>query len=139
MNSSPESIVVSLDLAKQLKEAGWPQEDSVLYWNADITHGEAVRVSLGIKRKSMYEENIAAPTCEEVLRRLPPALELEGKCCTIDCTKEIHISGGIDKGKWLVGYEDCVDYSYYQIADTLVNAAAQMWLYLQSHNLLPQP
>jgi hypothetical protein len=100
---TPESLVVSLELARQLKEAGWPQNDSYLYrremkyrggkrWNRAIRSAEEKKYSENNpppNPAAIEEENYcAAPTAEEILRRLPHVnIEWAGSHFYIECYK----------------------------------------------------
>ncbi len=69
--TSPENIVVSLEMARRLKEAGWPQDNSCFYWLRCGDGKDDFSVSrTDVGRNSMVE-SFAAPTAEELLRRLP--------------------------------------------------------------------
>lgn len=64
------------------------------------------------------------PTAEEILRRLPDSPRPHSP---------MHIFRMID-GTWQIVYDNTEDFV---IADTLANAAAQMWIYLKTNHLLP--
>jgi len=157
----PSSIVTSLELSKKLKEAGWPQEydddsctlphpDHGTYFcweneerpctsfacNCGKTHG---KWKVNKREDNNFNPFFAAPTVEEVLRKLPPTmLRKNGN------TYSLHF-----QRKNL--FEDGWEVSYYRVkdgmelapatlpafADTLANAAAAMFCYLAEHNLLP--
>ena len=150
---TPESLVVSLDLARQLKEAGWEQEESIfwLFWSDThdegwIEYGSIHSFDSGAK--SMYKRGavFAAPTAEEILRRLPKHLNAFGQ------HGRLTVQFGLSQSQW----QPCVGYihhksnnwifqgdnyqdgmMYFVDTDSLANAAAQMWLYLKKNNLLP--
>jgi hypothetical protein len=71
-----EQQVVSLDLAKQLKDAGYPQDDSVLYW-CDSNHGywELENLPLPANEKDWC----AAPTVAELGEKLPDWVDFTQK------------------------------------------------------------
>lgn len=113
---TPESIVVSLDYAKRLKEAGWPQyRGEVFGWFEDASGDWSVCVVESFPE----DDHIAAPTAEEILRRLPSAV----------------ISFlPFEKSPWMVmvneaGHDVC--------ETTLANAAAACYCYLAENKLLP--
>ena len=127
MNS--EDIVVSLENAKRLKEAGWPQDESIFRWK---NRGSW---EIALKRQSSNKAGtfIAAPTAEEILRMLPD---------WIFCKKN-SMGGG---GDWCIGDMQshvCTPLAYKEMkksmieSDTLSNAAAAMWCYLSNNQLLP--
>src|SRR5436853_114831 len=83
--SNAESIVVSLENAKRLKEAGWPQDDSQMFFWYRTTFNDPQQMfkligghdltvnSASINfMKDEYDQWFAAPSAEEVLRRLTP-------------------------------------------------------------------
>lgn len=147
--STPESIVVSLEWAKKLKDAGWPQgnyaEDvrSHFYWYNTIDGLNNWKIiSLEDIRGLISKFEIAAPTAEELLRRLPEYFD------------DAEMRDGIYKRFWLVAQKDgnwtvCYSDGHCQIkkgigpmritGDTLANAAASMWIFLKENNLLPKP
>lgn len=142
---TPESIVTSIEWSKKLKELGWDQEEALYEWTQayDWESGRKFRTTLlqraekrrgekhgrwkvggGIERKFF-----ATPTTEEILRRLPKVIDQE--LCL-----QINVHGD----RWNVGYWNVNEQTmikYQQFQDTLANAAAAMYCYLSSHNLLP--
>ena len=81
-----QAICVSLEWAKELKKAGYPQE-SLFYWSVETTSKELLK-TLGVKRwkptitdskKEMdgdvSTEKIAAPTSTEIGEELPREIE----------------------------------------------------------------
>ena len=73
----------------------------------------------------------AAPTAEEILRRLPKVRA--GKSSTL------YVDIGEDVSYWVVGYSSQPSDDWVpKVSDqSLANAAAAMWIYLQEHSLLP--
>ena len=136
--TGPESIVTSLDWSKKLKEAGWPQDDSYLFWCRHPISPEPNEWELG---KSIIAclypdtEFFAAPTAEEILRRLPRYLASTG-----GLNMTLTITPYADK--WTVeyllpelGYDNSV---LPQTHVSLANAAAAMYCYLAEQKLLPK-
>ncbi len=129
---TPESITVSLEWAKKLKEAGWPQdEQTVNHWRRK---GEIYSVG------GFTTWCLAAPTAEEILRRLPDYIGTEYVLVTVRDHPE---------NKWSVNYirisEKGVNYHPDHEfrarpcdGDSLANAAAAMWCYLAENKLLPK-
>ena len=136
---TPESIVISLEWAKKLKETGWPQTYSQgaieechfgyylldrgqetehfecsWMWHNWIKHGEAY----------------AAPTAEEILRRLPRAINVS----------RITPNRGSLQFRWGVKWIQIgnTGVEHLEVGDTLANAAAAMYVYLSEHGLLPE-
>jgi len=156
---TPESITVSLDLAKQLRDAGYPQgfsgvfapqtveridqilpanqlDGSYFYWmdvRSDYTKGEPSPQVESIYCN--YPMIAAAPTAEEILRKLPEVLYLGEERVAV------YLNALPDDNKWIVSYSeerncDVPDF-WKRDKESLANAAAAMYLYLFSHNLLP--
>jgi len=150
MPTEPQSITVSLEWARKLKEAGYSQDGCTFY--VDRKSG---LVSLGDPHREgesltlWLERFIACPVAEEILRRLPNALLIaHGRHADFAITKTSH--------DWTVRYfapmEELSDFdrtedirarkaAYFgfdkkEIADTLANAAAAMYCYLSFSNLL---
>lgn len=132
--SSAESIVVSLELAKQLKKAGYPQKFSV------GNFGYCVHTCTGIHgwtdwsagEKGLYDGSgeygidddtnyfIVAPSAEEILRRLPFGYW--------------HIEQEKNGGADFVVVDNLTNRFY---GETLADAAARCYCYLAENNLLP--
>lgn len=136
--TSSASITVSLEVAKELKKAGWDQDKSIFYWDGSVPPWE---VCLDVDRSWSYsatEEDdgkcIAAPTAEEILRRLPRSIYDEGGEYVRICFPSGSHNEGIQY-KHLGGLALC---AALEDDDTLANAAAKMWIYLKQHDLLPQ-
>lgn len=133
-----ESLVVTLDLARKLKEAGWPQTESFFRWfHRDYLAGDGERTVkdyVWVESRSYPNDELiaAAPTAEEILRRLPQSIEIGRR------------SGRLEMAPmWDKGYRVCyvsdtwLATSPVQYEVTLTNALASMWLYLKEHDLLP--
>lgn len=145
--TSTESITVSLEWAKKLKEAGYPQKDSYLHWQWYEADGEWP----GFYEQSRWDcyhmeasyedydddEVYAAPTAEEILRSLPSYFDQEGMRFYLITQKDDN------DDSWTACYScgtcmimrgvgpmriECVG---------LANTAAKMWLFLRDNNLLP--
>jgi len=118
-----EEQVVSLELSKELKEAGYEQE-GIFYWVKinDITDDNKEKwiVSLNIwSSPTIPHEHIVAPTVAELGRILP----------------EKHIMFVMNKNKYWVEYQSIVPCKSI-VANTEANARAKMWLYLKKEGLL---
>jgi hypothetical protein len=142
-----ESITVSLEWAKKLKEAGWEQE-GFLWWHQTMSGSweplttPELRGCLTMRRVHVY---YAAPTAEEILRRLPKKLLYESRAGRIsgdgsEVAYELRIYPIKWKDmRWRVGYDkknpsDTVEEFE---ADTLANAAAAMYCHCAEQKLLP--
>src|SRR5690349_11299737 len=76
-----ESIVVSLDMAKKLKEVGWEQEDYFAWYVRETLKPEQMKPGVEYWTETLHKtvasgwmrslESYSAPSCEEILRRLP--------------------------------------------------------------------
>lgn len=163
---TPESITVSLEMAKALKEAGWEQDIYVkekpqsqyVYMQDDL---HLIHVDndtdwiLGNDYQSGSREleeygYCTAPTAEEILRELPDPVKFPDNYEGSIRFNEGYLLIEHDNEDWSAQYYHCVyggfkatvqrkDKEEWVVknADTLANAAAQMWVYLKEHNLLP--
>jgi hypothetical protein len=138
--STAESIVVSLERAKELRDAGWPQSSkgSVYAWREDVAGWGIAQMYQD--ENVEWEGHISAPTAEEILRRLPLSIER---------AKDGNVRVGflcvrpVATGGWAVIYRRRTGATGRSTkiadvcADTLANAAAAMYVYLAENNLLP--
>lgn len=122
---------VTLQTAKKLKEAGFPQKGD--YWWSNVLqdkfdlsseqtwqcgHGKYFHVDF-----ENEEVNIAAPTAEEVLELLPRKIAQR---------EWIRILRGSHDRLWHITYGH-----HRKVRDeSLAEASAKMWLYLKKNNLL---
>lgn len=119
----PEEIVTSLDWSKKLEEAGWPQDQSIFWWKYEVTFsGNFWMVG---QRPHKDAEKFAAPTAEEILRRLPK--------------EELTIRHR--NSLWMIDFlrfdeNGNKTHSYIFEGDTLANAAAACYCYLAEQKLL---
>lgn len=154
-----ESIVVSLEMAKKLKEAGWPQTDETLFiWQENVScplysHPIKDKPQVYGSRWTYLEpdcgcQKYAAPTAEEILRELPRTFTFNKESVWLECCpmcNEEHPGWEINNN-WLVRYakvqtldgENHRRLAYETCEDTLANAAAAMWVFLKEHSLLPE-
>jgi hypothetical protein len=143
---SATAITASLKWAKKLREAGWAQEASCFYWFEHWQmgideNGEQVvephlleTVLLPNSGGSLHHHAWAAPTAEEILRRLPDILEERFSLIIFrDYNREEK------KQEWCLMYEHIPNRMplYSESADTLANAASAMYVFLSKNNLLP--
>lgn len=132
--SAPESICVSLEWAKKLKEASWPQ-DSLWFWVHHYIPNENRGMTWEIFERDeddRVNEHCAAPTAEEILRRLPSKIE-KAKAVSVLEIQSLHTGG------FAVYYANVHDkeISIRPCDGSLANAAAAMYCYLSENNLLP--
>ena len=121
-----EDICVSLELAKQLKAAGYPQE-SLFYWNGNEEFNYIVKYKddlFGWKEAI----KISAPTASEL-----------GGVLGVDETKKIvsyHFWKYPDEDLYNFGWVDADGGEENFGEEKLIDAMAEAWLYLKKENLL---
>lgn len=134
--NQPSAITVSLELARELKEAGFPHDRALFYYWGGEDNGDwrlTERTALWTEDESL----VAAPTSEEVLVLLPDVID-RGHFHIRRYSKNTR---GLRAGKgvlhWSLEYHSGSVGITERIEDTLlVNAAAKMYLYLSTNNLL---
>lgn len=124
------NIVVSLELARELKEVGYPQE-SLFYWEWTTPADEPYCGASVTTKEAKYSckedphlDWLAAPTATELLSELPTDNDTKD-LLTIHRhwqTKEFHVE-----------YEDT---GVFQRDKSLPNALAKMYIYLKKEGLL---
>ncbi len=128
--TTPESITVSLDMARKLKNAGWLQSEShFIFIHSDADTKLWSRWNTGGEPRGGYIDGSmswAAPTAEEILRRLPAEVDDES----------LYVSSQRYNGLWVV-YYGVHGERHQHLDDTLANAAAAMYCYLAEQKLLP--
>ena len=133
----------SLELSKQLKKAGYKQEGEV--WWVSVRKGEPelyYREQLGMLETNSphaYKRICVAPTVAELGERLPKIVEdnIDGRPIQF----EINIIRPIDcrAPQWDIFYISPFEGKDILVEigdDTLANAMAKMWLYLNKEGLL---
>lgn len=111
--------VVSLEIAKQLKEAGWKKETE-FWWNWNCASAEWILMNenMSLRETYPYEESIAAPLATEILEELPELSE--------------GYRLGYNKTWWIESHipeNDQQDIIF--AANILPDALAKMWLWLK--------
>lgn len=118
----------SLELSKQLKEAGYPQEDHAHYWGGIGNWGLWCKhVIDDMDSRETRFEWVASPTADEILDVLP--MDIKGH-------KSIQM--GKWDGKYVIRYE-LLDNSlagFREDEESLAAAAAKMWLHLKKEGLI---
>src|SRR5260221_9303906 len=109
---------VSLELAKQLKEAGYPQDS--YFWYSQRNYSKQSPIDL--RNKKGYADNWSAPTADEILYRLP------GNIYTSKEGLGFRVQQGVT-GDATSRYAHCIQNK------SLADAAAKIWLYLKKNNL----
>ena len=122
-------ITVSLEWAKKLKEAGWPQDESYFYWcewsDKKLRSIEELR--------SSYTEGIAAPTAEEILRTFPGSGFVE----TAASNPTALVIDKLDRA-WCVAYRTSRGVAKEAFLNaSIADAAAAMYCDLAGKKLLP--
>lgn len=146
--NTPESLVTSLHWSKELQKAGWPQGQSIIVHSTTSdgysNHSCHVRLDPGHPNfGSPFYLEWAAPTAEEILRRLPHEIEQtksDDDSSVLQCGPTPNGKLGRDWHVWYwdFGYGDIPDRKLLYTADTLANAAAAMYCYLAENGLLPK-
>lgn len=120
---------VSLELAKQLKEAGYPQIGHFIYRRCRRWDGKKdvdYWVLMEKFEKSRIDDYLS-PTADEILERLPTSIEYLGKVCYL------HIDAQFER--WYVHYADEIHFTG-QENENLTNLLARLWLYLKKEKLI---
>jgi hypothetical protein len=125
-----EEQVVSLELAKKLKELGVKQE-SLFYWKSFYT-GDAVLVT-GKPQKSNKYNSYSAFTVAELGEMLPWLVEVAEQGYFLNMVKN-----GKKEWQWDVWYELDDDILESVEAESEANARASMLIYLLENNLINQ-
>jgi len=137
-----EDICVSLEIAKRLKAKGFPQENTLLYWNEvwkdngnEKDYKETIAAFLkhnkyfGIDKNDNIIDYYSAPSAEELLKELPSGIQV------------LYVSN-TEKNTYIYQVNNFLcDYSKdHRRAETdlikLCNALAKMWLYLKDNKLI---
>ena len=126
---------VSLELAKELKEAGWKKETEFYHdWKNDRIISKIKDIDIG-----WYKDCYSAPLATEILEELPKFIDEDEEY-------NLHIEKVVNND-FIIRYEDgnAMTYSgrngeedYYSCGKSLSDALAKMWLYLKKENLLTQ-
>lgn len=114
-----EHLVVSLETAKKLKAAGFPQKTALLWAHPTRANVEwHVSQYAGLHRG----QTIAAPTAQEIADQLPAAIKDADLLMSV--VKQ-------ESGSHWASYEKSAGGDYSFFADTMAEALAQLWLKLQ--------
>jgi hypothetical protein len=126
------TITTSLAVSKKLKEAGWKWKDAPSTFCWWLQEDEEPRVTQSWCDKGFC---IPAPTAEEVLRELPSVIRSEQEYWLTIRREYEH-----DKRMEVVYEYDSDDVKsnslHHTTGDTLANAAAELWIYLKTNDLL---
>lgn len=128
-----EKHVVSLELAKQLKEAGYPQDPAALFYYHKMKESSDYHLTF-IKQMFIAPigkvpkpfDSVAAPLASEIGEQLPKGY-----------WDQYSVNGGFEVGYSNGKHPDNAEYlNYYVIDKTEADARAKMWLYLKKEGLL---
>jgi hypothetical protein len=122
-----EDQVVSLDLAKKLKELGVKQENQFVWVEWD-TGAPTIELADSSDWTDPDETAYSAFTVAELGEMLPDYIAREG-CLMVEKST----------AHWTVGYASYSDFGLRRDAPTEANARAKMLIYLIENNLLPAP
>lgn len=130
-----KNLTVSLELAKQLKEAGFPQETYFYYDKAFYADKYKLR---GGRSNHVHPDYVhSAPTAEEILEYFPQnQIEYDLGHDEIDVL-ELRIEKN-EQGMWFVWFGMGTHYEMLFEAEeeSLVEAAGNMFLFLKKEGLL---
>lgn len=122
---------VSLELAKSLKEKGYPQ-DKGFFWARDGALQKEkdwflTRIDGKGVTKADWVDYVASPTADEILEELPERIKGHKT-----------IGMGKSMGEWLIGYQKIGnELQAIRFGDeSIANAAAKLWFYLKENDLL---
>lgn len=112
----------SLELSKELKEAGFPQNRKGMWY----VLMEPNTYHFAYNLLQVYiDDDVAAPTADEILDVLPAYIE---------DMYPLSIQKGPVVYTWLVRYENKKDTRF--ICNSLAEAAGKLYIYLKKNNLL---
>lgn len=126
-----ENNVVTLDTAKQLKAAGFPQKTHFNWYPPHKSIDGDWEISPGRTWLTAAGQPCAAPTAQEIADQLPKSKRWPSS------RNDAYLSMYLDPNhKWGVGYEEEIDYEggYFHVlefANTMAEALALLWLKLQ--------
>lgn len=133
---NPKEQVCSLELSKQLKEAGYPQEG--LFWWVFPESESRPMLFFGHRDNAFNKSNhgniIVASTVAELLDKFPHYIETDDKLYVLRCMKKRKAGYIIQYADYRIETDD--KELNYTDAITLSNALAKMWLYLKKEGLL---
>jgi hypothetical protein len=124
-----QDICVSLDMAKKLKETGYPQEESLFHWLAKGEHVLIKYFEYLVIQKEYANMLFAAPTTDELLERLP-------HCVSFDFYFEFLKRQPYYMVSYISARQQKNLHSEQSSIKDPTNCLAQMWLWLKENNLL---
>ena len=131
MKKQLQDICVSLELAKELKEVGYPQE-SLFYWeqcvDVELACYKVAHITRGVDLGEDDEIICSAPTVTELLDELPRSRD------TYEVVKPRQADH--ESSEWRCFYKDELRLDRTQTDTKLVNALAKMYIYLKKNGLV---
>ncbi len=123
-------MTVTLEVARQLKDAGYPQEGTPFKWCLAGSDGKWYRQYTPALACWPFKDRIAAPTSDEIIERLPAYVEQSG-----------HYKLMIQKwgdNHYTVKYINLLNGDTLAVSTkaTLSDAAGLMWCWLKGEGLL---
>lgn len=129
-----ENLTVSLDTAKKLKAAGFPQEQPPYIW-WDIAGREYVDLRSNAARFAKLDEAYAAPTAQEIADHLQRMGIEQQRAANIEMNTQARgwqVWLADNKGYGLLPDSNPEDTLVY--GDTMAEALAALWLRLNPNN-----
>lgn len=127
---------VSLELTKQLKEAGFPQDPKESYFAWEIgTDGKPYLEKNIIEKGGDEPSYFAAPIADELLESLPNTLNRGSEIPWYLVIRKVIET--VDNDEYQIFYERGFNnHIVMEFDENLADALAKMWLYLKKHNYL---
>jgi len=132
-----EKYVVSLELAKKLKEAGWEKETVYWWWERRSSSGKLITQEARYKDDppifldgNTVEIIAPAPLAEEMLEELPKKITKHSLTYWLTMDYD---------DAYIMTYSDCDWFAIVQSMDKkLSNALARLWLWLKENGYLEE-
>lgn len=129
---------VTLELAKQLKEAGFPQTKPAFSY---VAYGKDFKGDEGVSYTNGFESNeftwVSAPTAEEILDELPAWINFDSDKGTAYLKMSKYEDADYKNPQYQLFYESAyTEYANPLWKVSLVEAAAAIYLYLVKEGLL---
>lgn len=132
-----QEITTDLEISKELKENGFPQNHLFKWVNRKDRDGDNYYILESGSTYNFKGFRWSAPTAEELLKELPKQVKRHvpsinfGRACV--CNNEAYTN------KYIVCYADKQHFAlnnYLSVDDKLCNALAKYWLYLKKEGLI---
>lgn len=128
---------VNLQLSKELKKAGYPQEAEKWWWEDNFGLEKNKSQTLQDKKPHNPKNGwvyFASPTAYEILEQLPAFIEINDETYQLRIEKEdsAYLVGYMSMERPNLWYHNSAHWVEVEIGDNL----ARLWLYLKENNLL---